>query len=92
MVCTRCVTAVKQELDKLKLVVSSITLGEVALTKEPNEKQLSQLKSHLANLGFEVVDGSRRRLIEKIKQLLLNKYIITQWMKSTIFLKYLQKN
>ena len=71
MVCVRCVTAVKQELDKLKLVANYITLGEVALTKEPNEKQLSQLKNNLANLGFEVLDESRKRLIEKIKTIII---------------------
>ena len=53
MVCTRCITAVKQELDKLKLSSGSITLGEVSLTKEPTEKQLSQLKINLASLGFK---------------------------------------
>ena len=71
MVCNRCITAVKQELDKLKLVASSITLGEIALSKEPTEKQLTQLKTNLASLGFEVLDKSRKRLIEKIKTIII---------------------
>ena len=79
MVCTRCVTAVKQELDKLKLVANYITLGEVALTKEPNEKRLSQLKKNLANLGFEVLDESRKRLIEKIKTIIIEQVHYKAW-------------
>ena len=71
MVCNRCIAAVKQELNKLKLAASSITLGEVSLTNEPTEKQFYQLKDNLAGLGFEVLDDNRKRLIEKIKNIVV---------------------
>ena len=73
MVCNRCILVVQQELDKLKLIASTISLGEVSLSKEPSEKQLSQLKVNLANVGFEVLDDSRKKLIEKIKNIIVEK-------------------
>ncbi|MCY7292455.1 MAG: AraC family transcriptional regulator [Ferruginibacter sp.] len=73
MVCNRCIMVVKQELDKLKLIADSISLGEVSFSKVPSEKQLTQLKANLANVGFEVLDGSRKKLIEKIKNIIVEK-------------------
>lgn len=52
MVCNRCISAVKQELEKLKLPVTNIALGEVQLAKKPTEKQLTSLKQNLAARGF----------------------------------------
>jgi AraC family transcriptional regulator len=71
MVCNRCVAAVKKELDKLQLAVSSIVLGEVSLSQEPGVLQLDQLKNNLAALGFEVLDDTRQKLIEKIKNIIV---------------------
>ena len=67
MVCNRCILVVKQELEKLNLVANSIVLGEMQLTKEPSVKQFVQLKQNLTALGFEVLDDSKKQLIEKIK-------------------------
>ena len=67
MVCNRCILVVKQELEKINLVANSIVLGEMQLTKEPSVKQFVQLKQNLTALGFEVLDDSKKQLIEKIK-------------------------
>lgn len=72
MVCNRCLSAVKLELEKLKLSVTNITLGEVQLNKEPSEKQLVQLKQNLTSIGFEVLDDNKKRLIEKIKNIVID--------------------
>ena len=71
MVCNRCIIAVKHELNKLKLAAGAVTLGEVLLIKEPTAKQLTQLRTSLAGLGFEVLDDSRKKLIEKIKNIIV---------------------
>jgi AraC-like DNA-binding protein len=71
MVCNRCISAVKQELEKLKFPVTNIALGEVQLAKKPTEKQLTSLKQNLAALGFEVLDDNRKKLIEKIKNIII---------------------
>lgn len=71
MVCNRCIMVVKQELDKLKLSSGNIQLGEVELNKDPTEKQLTQLQNNLAILGFEILDDSKKRMIEKIKNIIV---------------------
>ena len=72
MGCNRCILVIKQELDKLKLQASFIVLGEVQLTKEPTEKVFIQLKKNLAVLGFEVLDNNKKKLIEKIKNIIVH--------------------
>ena len=71
MVCNRCITAVKVELQKLHINNCNVTLGEVELYTEPNEEQLAKLRENLAILGFELLDNSRQQLIEKIKNLIV---------------------
>ena len=65
MVCNRCIMVVQQELNKLRLIAISIALGEIQLSIKPSDRQLSQLKANLANVGFEILDDSRKKLIEK---------------------------
>ncbi len=73
MVCNRCILVVKQELEKLNLVANSIVLGEIQLTKEPSVKQFVQLKQNLTALGFEVLDDSKKQLIEKIRNIIIER-------------------
>lgn len=72
MVCNRCIMVVQNELEKLGLDFTNITLGEVNLTKElqPNEKIL--LEKALVSLGFEVIDDKKSRIIEKIKTVIID--------------------
>lgn len=73
MVCNRCITAVKQELENLHLSPVTISLGEVELAKTPSEKQLAQLKIRLEELGFELLDDNKKKIIEKIKNIVIKK-------------------
>ncbi len=67
MVCNRCILVVQQELDKLKIAASSVGLGELRLCNEPTPNQLHNLELNLADLGFEILDDNRKKLIEKMK-------------------------
>jgi AraC-like DNA-binding protein len=49
----------------------NVSLGEVELLKEPTTNQLSQFRSSLADLGFELLDDSKKQLIEKIKNVII---------------------
>lgn len=71
MVCNRCVLVVKQELEKMKLQTSHVSMGEVELSKQPTEKQLKDFNARLQELGFELLDDQKQRQIEKIKTLLI---------------------
>jgi AraC-like DNA-binding protein len=71
MVCNRCILVVQQELQKLNIDYSKVTLGEVEVADQiPNEK-LKQLGENLASLGFELLDNARQQLIEKIKNIII---------------------
>ena len=71
MVCNRCITAVRQEVENLHLPPITISLGEVELAKPPSEKQLAQLKLRLDQLGFELLDDNKKKIIEKIKNIII---------------------
>lgn len=71
MVCDRCILVVRQELEKLGLKPVSIKLGEVEIATEPTAAQLNQVKQNLSSLRFELLDNSRKKLIEKIKNIVI---------------------
>lgn len=73
MVCNRCILVVKQELEKVKLKAANVSMGEVELTKPASAKQLSDFSTKLQELGFELLDDQKQKLIEKIKNLLIKK-------------------
>lgn len=73
MVCNRCILVVKQELNKLNIKSSNVTLGEVELAHEIPELHLQELTQNLAALGFEVIDNHMSNVIEKIKTLIIKK-------------------
>lgn len=51
--------------------VESIELGEVTIAESPNNEQLAVLDKHLHHLGFELIDDRKGRLVEKIKNLIV---------------------
>ena len=72
MVCNRCIMVVQNELDKLALHVKNIGLGEVTLEKEPGAREKERLKEALESLGFELIDDKKSRIIEKIKNVIID--------------------
>jgi len=71
MVCDRCISAVKQELDKLTDKPFSVSLGEVVLEKPLTDIQTARFSERLIRLGFELLDDRKQKQIEKIKNLLI---------------------
>ena len=72
MVCNRCIMVVQQQLDKLEIKSTNITLGEIETLNDVSKQKLKQLSQNLAQLGFEVLDDARQQLIEKIKNIVIN--------------------
>ena len=62
---------IESELDKLGLNVKNIKLGEVVLEKEPAPELKKKLDETLILLGFELIDDKKSRLIEKIKNTII---------------------
>jgi AraC family transcriptional regulator len=72
MVCHRCKLAVESELKKLGLHPLKIQLGEVVLKEdELSKNQQIQLSNNLKQLGFELLDNKRTKLIEQLKTLII---------------------
>ena len=72
MVCNRCILVIQNELDKLGVTVKNIKLGEVTLEKELTSEEREHLNKTLLSLGFEIIDDKKSRIIEKIKNLIIN--------------------
>ena len=71
MVCNRCILVVEQELQKLDINNYKVILGEVETTNAIPKEKLHQLQNNMSALGFELLDDSKTRLIEKIKNILI---------------------
>ena len=71
MVCHRCKLAVENVLKENGYHAHNITLGEVMIDEELNDQQLRGLDSDLKHLGFELIDDKKSRLVEKIKNVIV---------------------
>ena len=54
MVCPRCISAVRNELENLDIEYLSVGLGEIILKEELNETKANTLKYALEKIGFEL--------------------------------------
>jgi AraC-like DNA-binding protein len=72
MVCNRCKTIVKSELDKLGIVHLSVDLGVVNTKGEITPFQRKQLTDALHEGGFELIDDRKNSLIEKLKKAIVD--------------------
>ena len=68
MVCNRCIMVVKQEIEKQGLHPQKISLGEVTIQEDDISRVTKDnLDAALRNLGFERIDDKKARIIEAIK-------------------------
>lgn len=58
---------VKAELEKAGLHPLTVELGEVEIEEQPDSDTLNQLNTTLSKTGFEIIDDRKSRIIEKIK-------------------------
>ncbi len=72
MVCNRCKTAVKAEVEKLGLTPVAVELGEVDIKENDITAVKDSLQQNLHCLGFELIDNKKSRTIEKIKNLIVD--------------------
>jgi len=71
MVCSRCILMVKSVLDHLRIKVKTVTLGEVDVEEKLSQNQEKELAIQLKNLGFEIIDDRKSKLIAKIKNIII---------------------
>lgn len=73
MVSNRCKMLVREELKKLGLHFMVVDLGEVDIMEDLSIVQLEQLKLALRQAGLELMDNKKAMIIEKIKNLIIEK-------------------
>ena len=74
MVCNRCIMVVEQELKKLGFYPEQVTLGEVTLKETDLTKdQQEKIDRALEAVGFERIDDRKARLIESIKNKIIER-------------------
>ena len=73
MVCPRCISAVSNMLQELKIPYSSIKLGEVELTKSLSVENKNKFSKALQDVGFSLINDRRSQLIEQMKTLVVDK-------------------
>lgn len=67
MVCDRCKMVVEDSFKKVDAQVVSTELGEIQIAENLNPSQLEELDILLKQHGFELLDDRQSRLVEKIK-------------------------
>lgn len=72
MVCNRCIMAIESELQKLGLTAGKIVLGEVVLDTDLSADQKQHFEKAIAGIGFELIDDKKSRIIEKIKNVIID--------------------
>ncbi len=72
MVCSRCKMVVKSELEKLGLEPVSVELGEVEIKENNIDPVKIELLANLQSLGFDLIDDKKSRIIEKIKNVIID--------------------
>lgn len=71
MVCIRCKMVVRAELDKLGIRHANLILGEVEIFDSLSNEQLNELDVALKTSGLELMVDKRAKLIEKIKNIII---------------------
>lgn len=72
MVCDRCKMVVKSRLEELGLHPVSVELGEVEIDKVLSGPDLEQVRSALRTLGFDLLDDRKSRIIQQVKNLIID--------------------
>lgn len=72
MVCGRCVRVVRDELTNLGLNVLDVHLGSAEIDKKPEKAMLGKIANVLNENGFELLDEKGTKVIEQIKNIIIN--------------------
>lgn len=73
MVCGRCIAAVSNIFNEINVEVKNISLGEIETESDISEEKLEILEDLLEKTGFERIKDSAHQLIEKMKNLIIQK-------------------
>ncbi|THU32078.1 helix-turn-helix domain-containing protein [Niastella caeni] len=71
MVCPRCIMTVESVLNSLNIPFTRVSLGEVEVPAKPTEAERERIERGLQKVGFELIETRVNKIIEDIKQALI---------------------
>lgn len=71
MVCNRCIMTVENIFKENEIPYSKVSLGEVDLERNLTKDEIKSVEASLQKLGFELIETRVNKIIEDIKQLVL---------------------
>lgn len=71
MVCQRCIMTVENILQQKKVPFTNVSLGEVELERKLSKEESKSIEADLRKVGFELIDTRVNKIIEQIKQAVL---------------------
>ncbi|HEX5652322.1 MAG TPA: AraC family transcriptional regulator [Chitinophagaceae bacterium] len=69
MVCQRCITTVKDQLESAGLELEDINLGEVTLATHTSLPDAALIEQKLSPLGFSLLEDKKAKLVKEVKSL-----------------------
>jgi AraC-like DNA-binding protein len=91
MVCNRCIKVIKNELFEAGVAVTKVELGRVVYKSKNIARDAKKLEKVLYENGFEILEGSDKILVEKVKQSLIRLLENLPLQKSGTLSSYLSK-
>ncbi len=73
MVCPRCIMAVNNLFDDLGYTVEDTQLGWIRIKEDIPEQAHPVIRERLAKIGFELMEDEQAKLIEQVKNIIINK-------------------
>ena len=67
MACAGCIMIIRTELEKMGILSPTIELGEIEISDDLSDEQLTSFDEAIHRFGFEIMDDRKSYLIEKIK-------------------------
>jgi hypothetical protein len=71
MVCGRCISSVNNIFKESGIEPVSVTLGEAEVQGEIENEKLLLITKRLKEVGFEIIENNKSRIIEKIKNVVI---------------------
>ncbi|MDZ7659397.1 AraC family transcriptional regulator [Fodinibius sp.] len=71
MVCSHCAEVLEEKLSQAGFKIERIELGELYLSEALDEQEYGQLVNLIQDNGFDLIDDENSRIVEQIKQLII---------------------
>lgn len=72
MVCNRCIMAVDNTFRESGIIPEKVSLGEVITKNDIPTDKMQHIENKLNDYGFEIIDDSKSRIIQQIKNIIID--------------------